>query len=336
MLTITLGLLLTVCPPAATSLAQSKSDETSFLKEIRNQRYKGQWDAALFTLDTEIEAANQTNNGQREAKLLVVRGRVLYERSLFFQSDATLAWESLRRAERLAESLGETKTLADALYELSRLEYREVLREENGNWGPVRQRLQQIRKTQESLRDEAGLAETYFSLGLIDQMEDRNDAAQENFQASLVLAKKTDDKETQAQIYRHIGYVQDIQGETEAAREAYSKSLELLKEIGFDVAVPFAMLTLAQFQVEQDGVSAENIELLEEAVGLAQESNSRRAEYSARLFLGRLLLQQSQWIRAADHGRKAASQASAYGDENSALAAQGLVRAADNHRKLPK
>jgi uncharacterized protein len=112
-------------------------------------------------------------------------------------------------------------------------------------------------------------AEALFWLGLCDQWDGDDAAAEPLLRASYDLAAASGDRLTHSYAARHLGFVAAARGETDEARSLLQESLRLRQELGFDAGVAAAQLALAELEREQ-GRSEVADTLLDEADRLAE------------------------------------------------------------------
>jgi tetratricopeptide (TPR) repeat protein len=178
----------------------------------------------------------------------------------------------------------------------------------------VAARLDSARVLRERLPGAPGLAESYFYLGLVQQMTQHLDEAERWFGRALEEARATDDLVEQSNAHRHLGFVRQIAGDLTVAREHYQASLRLRESADAAVLVPFARVLLAQFEVETGGDTAAAIAQLEEAGRVAQRSRSRRGAMSAAFMLADLQAARGRLAAAGAALQRAEAEARAYGD----------------------
>lgn len=107
-------------------------------------------------------------------------------------------------------------------------------------------------RLRQEVRDLRGEAESFFHIGLVEQMARKDEArALDCFRRSYELAKEAKDGVLMSYAIRHIGYVQQAAGNRDTAQEAFTESLELRKAAGWRPGVAAAQLALASVLADE-------------------------------------------------------------------------------------
>ena len=144
----------------------------------------------------------------------------------------------------------------------------------------------------ERVRAKAEFAAGYAALGVGDFQ-----AAKENFERSLTLARATDDKGAEAAALAQIGWLVMAAGSHERAHALVAKSLELSTELGDKVTASGATNTLAEM-ASATGDYEQAVALLEQGLGLRRELGDKRLIANSLLSLGRTELARGDTERA--------------------------------------
>lgn len=127
----------------------------------------------------------------------------------------------------------------------------------------------------QQIRDEAGIAESLFHVGLVHQLFKRDwETAQPYFEQARSLAEKVGDQLLLSEAHRHIGaYYWLHKGDFDTALSHLRKSLELRENLDFRVWPATGLITLGQCELAAGHTSA--MEHLREGVRIAEEAGMR-------------------------------------------------------------
>jgi tetratricopeptide (TPR) repeat protein len=301
MRTVLLCLLLSFSAQAADIVTQTKQMTLS-----------GDWDGAIARLEPAIAGAK--GDPVREAALRTELGRVLADRNFFHQSDPESARRTLESALSAAQRAHYRPAIADAIQYLGQLYFAEAFHTQD--WRKPRALFLRAISLRRGLKDQSGLAQSYFYLGLTyeQQTPARKDLALRHYRHSLALSTAIGDKVLQSYAYRHIGGLREEAGDLDGALRDIDRSIQLRREGGFAVGLPYAMLQKADFLVQHYARRGESIDLLEHAVDLAEAAHSTRALSEVQLALGRLQMEKGDHAEAASFLECALDHAQDFGD----------------------
>jgi predicted DNA-binding protein (MmcQ/YjbR family) len=219
-----------------------------------------------------------------EAEAALLRGRELVERAAFHTGDLDVAEAALTVARKLAESSGDSATLAGALDQLGlarhwrNLELRRPDGTVDGDPGVVDDELALFEAglaLRRRLEDAAGVAESTFHVGLVHQLfTGRWDLAEERFLEARGLAEASGDALLRSEVHRHLGAVRWHARDMDAAIHELTVSLELRRSAGQADWLPGGYLALGTALLDA-GRRAEGIDNLRRGVELAGQAGIR-------------------------------------------------------------
>jgi tetratricopeptide (TPR) repeat protein len=271
----------------------------------------GTWILAERTIDAAIARTARAGDRAAEARLLARRAHFLLDRSSYHQLDPERARRAIDEARRAAETSGDRFALAGSIQALGRWQYSRKLSAGSGEWEAIDATFCEALRIREEIGDRAGLSESWFYRGLVQQMQEKLEPARKAFEQALRFAG---DPLARSFALRHLGYVLEVGGENAAARRAYEQSLELRRQAGAHALVPFAIQLVADFALEAGGDRAAAIELLRESARVARCAKSWRALHAAEGKLAVLEGDENRLARAREHARRALDAAVRYGD----------------------
>lgn len=166
-------------------------------------------------------------------------------------SDPTLARTYGQRALAMADSLGDTQGLADALRRLGVLDYVQ------GRYPAALSSFFQALTLYDKIKDEKGQAAVHNNIGLIYQEQRNYDKALSQFQLSLQVRTRQNDREGMGICNNNIGEVYLRQKDYAQARQAFETSIGLLEAIGYteDIGRPLTNLGEVFAAENQDAVA---------------------------------------------------------------------------------
>jgi tetratricopeptide (TPR) repeat protein len=308
--------ILPILPVIAFALVHSEAGETSgtdlFAKVAEQSRHlaeAGKWDEAKTVL---VERLAQTKDAIEGARLKAELAHLAADRSTYFHKSESSVLAALEDARSAVQATGDKLALATLEMAEGRFTYWKALDKTN-DWGPPTEDFDRALQIYKELGDQVGLGEAVFYRGLVYQMQEQNLHAREMFDQALELTNKTGDERLRSFVVRHIGYLQQTAGEIDAARANFQKSLQLRQRNEMKVFVPFALIALAEFEAEQNNL-AEAIQLVEQAIPVAETGNSPRALYSAQLILAKWYADEGETGKAKELAEQSRAGAAAFGD----------------------
>lgn len=273
------------------------------LEAARQDELRGRWDEAL----RRFEPGRDLSLMEQAARV-----RILVERHLVFRQDhgntLRIAEETLERATRACDQAA----IASLQHSIGRIRYWDAFA--NGEFERSRPYFATALELATQRSDRPGMADAEFYLGLIEQMQERNDAAMARFRRSLAWSREAGDKLLQSFAVRHIAALDEDAGRLADAERGFRESLALREQAGAHFLVPFARLTLADFIEQHQGDRAAALKLTEQAVQEARRSSSRRALVIGEMALSQRLHKAGRSGLALEHARSASKQAEQLGD----------------------
>jgi tetratricopeptide (TPR) repeat protein len=311
---------------AVTTLAPASglADTAAVLRRSRQATLAGAWDDALRELRAAARQAEGEGRRAEQALLLSEVGRVALERSFYFRRDEAGAEALIRDSLAFADTSGAERARALALLQMARLSYAQA-RDTGSRWEVAVDYAQRALQSWEALREPAEVAGSLYILGLVRQMRDGREQGVEEFEKMRTLAESAGDHQVTASAERHLGYAYEARHDYARALRHYERSLALLEQAGARVNVPFARITLADLRWQHLGERSEPIAILERAIVDARRARSVRAEYTARLALGRYLGELGRHEDALRHARLALAGTKAYAAATAGRTAETLI-----------
>jgi hypothetical protein len=313
------ALILAYSPATDTSRADSF---TRVAEESRHLAEAGEWEDAKAVLQEQL---SKTKDAAETARLKAELAHLASDRSTYFQKDESSVVAALEEARSAVQTSNDKRALATLEMAEGRFTYWKAL-DKTKDWGLPTEDFDRALQIYKELGDEIGLGEAKFYRGLVYQMQEENQRARQIFEQALALTKKTGDERMQSFVVRHIGYLQQAAGEIDAARANFQKSLQLRQRNEMRVFVPFALIALADFEVEQKN-SAEAINLIEQALPLAKSGNSPRALYVGQLTLAKSYADQGKAAEAKKLAEQSRAGAEAFGDPSATKEAEDFLKA---------
>src|ERR1700730_8440855 len=299
--------LLVTLPTLA--LAGSPLASATVIKQSRRFVDAGRWEEAGKLLEEQLK---KTKDPVEIARLRAELAHYAAYRNTYFQKNEESVREALAVAQSVVRETGDKQALATLDMAEGRFTYFNAL-DKAGDWETPTEHFDRALKTFEELGDHIGLAEAMFYRGLVYQMQDQDKPAREIFDKALELTNRTGDERMRSFIVRHLAYEQQKAGEIDLARANFRESLRLRQQNEMHLFVPFAMLVLAELELDRKN-NAEAGKLIEEAIPLSKSGNSPRALYSAQLLLAKLYAETGKTAEAKNLGEQRRNGAKAFGD----------------------
>jgi tetratricopeptide (TPR) repeat protein len=290
---------------------QPSSEIRKVLSAARQDELSGRWDEALQRLDTKRNLSPEEQ---------AARVRILVEQHLTFKQDRA---NTLRVAEQTLERVKQAcnKTaIASVQHSIGRIYYWDAFA--NGKFEASKPYFVDALELRTQMADKAGMADSEFYLGLIDQMQTRPEAAMTHFRQSLEWAREANDKLLQSFAIRHIAALDADAGKLPEAERGFRQSLALREQARAQFLVPFARLAMADIVEQKHGDQKAVLKMTEQAVKEAQRSHSVRALVAGEISLSQRLQKAGQHQQAIEHARLASVAAEQLGDPEMVNAAQ--------------
>lgn len=194
---------------------------------------------------------------QDRLKLLLLSGRVLTVDHFLNTTDASLLFEPLLQAQKIAESAEDQQSLAEALSLLGQANYFTTLiarigkglspnsPQEEGEYQTALTYQQQALELRTTLQDTRGLAESYFYIGVVYERWQQRDQAMQQYTKALEIAHQAGHLFEQSEPARHMAGIALLKGDTATALSYALQSLELREAANFRPHLPFDHLLLS-------------------------------------------------------------------------------------------
>jgi tetratricopeptide (TPR) repeat protein len=303
------------------SRAASPLASATVIKESRHLVDAGKWDEAGKLLEEQLK---KTKDAVEVARLRAELAHYAADRNTYFQKNEDSVREAIAVARSAVQESGDKQALATLEMAEGRFTYFKAL-DKVGDWQAPTEHFDRALKTFEELGDGIGLAEAMFYRGLVYQMQDQDKPARETLDKGLELTNRTGDERMRSFIVRHIAYLQQKTGEIDLARTNFRESLRLRQQNEMHLFVPFALLVLAELELDQKN-TAEAIKLTEEAIPLSKSGNSPRALYSGQLLLAKLYSEMGRTAEAKNLGEQSRDGAKAFGDLDASKEAEDFLQ----------
>ena len=291
------------------------------IKQSRELVDSGKWDEAGKLLEEQLK---KTKDAAEVARLRAELAHYAADRNTYFQKNEDSVREAIAVARSAVQESGDKQALATLEMAEGRFTYFRAL-DKVGDWQAPTEHFDRALKTFEGLGDDIGLAEGMFYRGLVYQMQDQDQPARETFDKGLELTNRTGDERMRSFIVRHIAYLQQKAGEIDLARTNFRESLRLRQQNQMHLFVPFALLVLAELELDQKN-TVEAIKLTEEAIPLSKSGNSPRALYSGQLLLAKLYSEVGRTAEAKSLGEQSRDGAKAFGDLEASKEAEDFLQ----------
>jgi tetratricopeptide (TPR) repeat protein len=311
--------LLAMLPTLSTAVSPLAS--AVVMKESRHLVDAGKWDEAGKLLEEHLK---KTKDAVEVARLRAELAHYAADRNIYFQKNEDSVREAIAVARSAVQESGDKQASATLDMAEGRFTYFRAL-DKVGDWLAPTEHFDQALKAFEELGDGIGLAEAMFYRGLVYQMQDQDKPARETFDKGLELTSRTGDERVRSFIVRHIAYLQQKAGEVDLARTNFRESLRLRQQNQMHLFVPFALLVLAELELDQKN-TAEAIKLTEEAIPLSKSGNSPRALYSGQLLLAKLYSEVGKTAEAKNLGEQSRDGAKAFGDLEASKEAEDFLQ----------
>jgi tetratricopeptide (TPR) repeat protein len=268
------------------SAAAPPPERPLLLSATRQMTHEGKWDPAAEALNAAIDRAAGAHDARLEAMLAAELLRVVSDRSAYHRRDPESVRRALARAEAAARRAADPRADADLAQYVGQVRYGEAF--STGDWESPRALFRTALEGRDRLGDRRGAAESLFYLGLTFEQAGQPEPAMEQYARSRAIAEEIGDAALQSYTERHIGAILEQQGRLDAAYDHVARSVALRREARFFVTLPFALMQQADFLVQHRADRARAMQLLDEAIDVADRYGSTRALSAARLELARL------------------------------------------------
>jgi tetratricopeptide (TPR) repeat protein len=264
------------CGPATPRFSTTTPPWTAAVANSEALRLAADWDGALAVVAAALRDVPDANGRMR---LLIERAAIERELDSYRVADG-LAAATATLADAAELAAGSSDDVRAALAEeRARIDYANAF-DGKATFDAARAAFDQARALREPRSDLAGLAMTWFGIGLTYQQTDRHAEARDAFRRGLDFAERAAAFVAQGYLQRHLGFVEsELAGDPAIAIPYYERSLELREQHGHRWGVIFAAITLAEAIAATDPQRARD--LLDRAVALATELRVHRGRATA-------------------------------------------------------
>lgn len=248
-------------------------------------------DAAARIIEATSRALPMADRSRlARAKVALAEAKVAFYRESLSRSYSEEVLTDLRSALAAAEAAGDGATLADAQDLLGVALFAHAFRA--SDHAEARTLFTAALETRRGLKDQRGVAETLFHLGLTrEHRQDPGAADREEarrlYEESLSVAEAGGFDYEASYPIRHLAGLRDEAGDLEGARAGFERSLDLRRRTGATRVLAPALTALADVLARMGEVERAR-ELYEEAVTTAHGIGATRVEDAARESLQRL------------------------------------------------
>jgi tetratricopeptide (TPR) repeat protein len=234
--------------------------------ESNRLRLAARWDEAGRRVDRALAAAELSR--EDAVRLLVERASIEREVGWFRRRAATAESErTLARAEAMVSRQMSPRTRAAVAEARGWLIYWRGF-DDGQSFDQALPFFAEARRLREAAGDRAGLASSWFEIGLVHQQTNRLEPAKDAFLRGHAIASAERLPVELAYLERHLGATAEMAGDLDAAGLHYRRSLELREQAGHEWGVVFACIALADFEGRR-GERAAAAALLDRAAALA-------------------------------------------------------------------
>jgi tetratricopeptide (TPR) repeat protein len=295
------------------STVESRRFTDSAYEIASGYRERERPDDAIRVLDVAIRVAEEANDRGAEARLLALLGKS-YESKRDYEA-ARKAHEEARTHARVA---GDDRTLAIAVDGLGLSAYFRTLLAGGKDFGEARGLFSEALALREALRDERGVSESVYHLGLAAQMGGDASGAMELFERALAIAERLGDKRLIPSVLRHIASILEARGDLEGALRRHERALGFLRETGFKLGTSAELAAIADIHLRR-GDARRAADLAAEALALGEEIKDPIRIADAHRMVGETRYAGGDHAAAADSFRRGLDASESVGDEETSV-----------------
>ncbi|HLW02847.1 MAG TPA: tetratricopeptide repeat protein [Ktedonobacterales bacterium] len=280
--------------------------------EIAEAYYRlGKLEAALGALQAGtllLEHAPEQQVDQSRTKLLLQQGKLLVTKGFYANSKYEAAISALSQAQEMASASSDERSAADALQLLGQAYYNKALWSGEDSYERPLDYYQQALARREALKDQRGIAESVFYIGLIHERLQQPGEAQNYYTKALALAQEHNCQIEQSYALRHLAGIAQETGDLEQALALFSESLALREAAGYKILLPLSHLAIGDVLLAQRDLP-QAIEHYRAAYAISQEMDTPVARIFSLLSLGSQSQQQQELAQARLYFEQALSSA---------------------------
>src|SRR5439155_20005324 len=171
---------------------------------VESYYWLGRVEDAVRILQIGMQVVDESEVRQHDrVKLLLQYDKMLIMRNFRSNSSYELIWPTLLRAQKIAESLGHERLVADTLSHIGQAHYYKKLNTDEGEYDTALKFYQQALERREGIADERGKSESLFDIGLIYERQELYDTALEYYTQAMQIAEQHGYKLEKSYAMRH-------------------------------------------------------------------------------------------------------------------------------------
>lgn len=265
----------------------------------------GRVEDAVRLLQIGMQVVDESEARQQDlVKLLLQYGKMLIMRNFRSNSSYELIWPTLLRAQKIAESIGDDRLIADTLSLLGQAHYYKKLNTGEGEYATALKYYQQALERRESIADERGKSESLFDVGLIYERQEQYDKALDHYTQAMQIAEQHGYKLEKSYALRHTAGIYLNRGDADKALSYSLEELTLREEVGFKTGLPLSHLNVGNVHFEKKDLTHASLHY-EKALELAEEMKLKMDTVLALLSIGDLRQAEGQLPQARECFEKA-------------------------------
>ncbi|MFO8110838.1 MAG: BREX system ATP-binding domain-containing protein [Thermoplasmata archaeon] len=180
------------------------------------------------------------------------------------------AMDVFREERRLAEDMGSSSSLGEALHNLGTLSVR------IGNYKDGLNYLESAVSIRRDIGDKEGVARSLNNLGIIYEDQGHLGKSLDAYTKSLEIQKEMGMKEAIATVYVNMGIIQGILGRNQEAEKLFEKSLDMFECMGDKRGEALSLSNLGKLHI-QKGLIERSLELNKKCFELSKDIGYQRA-----------------------------------------------------------
>ena len=181
-------------------------------------------------------------------------------------------------AVRLAEECGSSAALSEALFTLGEVTYLEAAYMARGELADAMAHHLRALDIRRQLGDRRGESLSLSRIGVIYERMEQHDEARTCYEEALAIAEESDFPEGMSRPYVHIGVAKDRAGDVKGALDDYRRSVVAVRRAHDAHALAFDLCNVAWAAYRLDGDLETALELLREALEVAEGMRTKLAE----------------------------------------------------------
>jgi tetratricopeptide (TPR) repeat protein len=234
----------------------------------------------------------------------------------------------MRLAAEAATSATGDAAKADALTWEAFTRYAHAMTSASDTYDAAIERADEALRLRRRIGEPRGLAEALFYRGLIAERQEDAAAARQLYNEALAIAEQNALQLEESYVQRHLGFLEKAAGNVVSARARLERSLHLREQLGFNVFLPFSLLSLAEVDTDTGDFSAAEGRF-GQAAARARKLRFARTEVLIDLSWARLRVRQGRQVEARQLLVRALETSKRIGYQRGVLLAADRLAAAD-------